>query len=207
MGHLNRKKIIDIVQWILIIVLVCISCLIYFSKSNIKTEKEIQTETTYVKVYESQRLAALEKENKILYDSIKNLHDVESAVEIKYVYKIKTDTITVEKFIQKEDSVWAVELNNDTIKTNIEIKANDLKWCNVETEINDKFTIITQEDNNKVQTQINHSPNVSIDNVDMWHRKKNWTDNFHHGPSVTAGYDLINKNFGVMIGYSIIYEF
>lgn len=207
MRHLNRKKIIDIVQWILIIVLVCISCLIYFSKSNIKTEKEIQTETTYVKVYESQRLAALEKENKILYDSIKNLHDVESAVEIKYVYKIKTDTITVENFIQKEDSVWTVELNNDTIKTNIEIKANDLKWCNVETEINDKFTIITQEDNNKVQTQINHSPNMSIENVDMWHRKKKWTDNFHHGPSVTAGYDVINKNFGVMIGYSIIYEF
>lgn len=207
MTQLNWKKIIDIVQWILIIVLVFIACFIYFSKTNFKTEKEIQTETTYVKVYESQHLAALENENKILYDSIKTLHNVESAIEIKYIYKTKTDTITVEKFIQKEDSIWSVELNNDTIKTNIEIKANDLKWCNVETEINDKFTIITQEEKNNVQTKINHSSNLTINNADMWHRKKRWTDNFHHGPSITAGYDVINKNVGVMIGYSIIYEF
>lgn len=207
MAQLNRKKIIDVVQCILIIVLIFIACFIYFSKANIKSEKIMQTEDTYVKVYESQKLAALEKENANLYDSIKYLHNVESAIEIKYVYKTKTDTITVDKFIQKEDSIWSVNLDNDTVKTNVEIKANDLKWCNVTTEIQDKFTIITQEDNNHVQTQINHSTNMDIEKMDTWHRKKNWYDKFHHGPSVTAGYDVFNNNFGIMVGYSIIYEF
>lgn len=203
------KHIIDIIQWVLIVGLLFVACFIYFGKCNSEKEHVIQTEESYVKIYESQKLAALQKENAALYDSIKNLKNVESAIEIKYVYKTKTDTIEVEKFIQKEDSIWSVELDNDTVKTNIEIKANDLKWCNVATEINDKFTIITQhnEETNEVITEIEHSPNVTINNMDAWHTKKKWTDNFHHGPSITAGYDLINNNFGIMIGYSIIYQF
>lgn len=203
------KKIIDIIQWILIIGLLFLACFIYLGKCNNEKEQVIQKENAYVKIYESQKIAALEKENKSLYDSIKNLENVESAIEIKYIYKTKTDTITVEKFTQKEDSIWTVEVDNDTVKTNIEIKANDLKWCNVTTEINDTFKIITQhnDNTNEVITEIEHSPNVTITDTDMWHKKKKWTDNFHHGPSVTAGYDIINKRFGMMVGYSIIYEF
>lgn len=208
-SQINWKKIIDIVQWVLIVLLIGVACFIYFGKKQHVDEKIQQTEESYVKIYESQKMAALEKENKQLYDSIKNLQNVESVVEIKYIYKTTTDTITVEKFTQKEDSVWTVEVDNDTVKTNIEIKANELKWCNVSTEINDKFTLITQsdEDTNEVITEVKHSPNVDIQETTMWHKKKKWTDNFHHGPSVTAGYDVINKRFGMVVGYSIIYEF
>lgn len=208
-SQINWKKIIDIVQWVLIVLLIGVACFIYFGKKQHVDEKIQQTEESYVKIYESQKIAALEKENKQLYDSIKNLQNVESVVEIKYIYKTTTDTITVEKFTQKEDSVWTVEVDNDTVKTNIEIKANELKWCNVSTEINDKFTLITQsdEDTNEVITEVKHSPNVDIQETTMWHKKKKWTDNFHHGPSVTAGYDVINKRFGMVVGYSIIYEF
>ena len=208
-SQINWKKIIDIVQWVLIVLLIGVACFLYFGKKQHVDEKIQQTEESYVKIYESQKMAALEKENKQLYDSIKNLQNVESVVEIKYIYKTTTDTITVEKFTQKEDSVWTVEVDNDTVKTNIEIKANELKWCNVSTEINDKFTLITQsdEDTNEVITEVKHSPNVDIQETTMWHKKKKWTDNFHHGPSVTAGYDVINKRFGMVVGYSIIYEF
>lgn len=203
------KHIIDIIQWILIIGLLFVACFIYFGKCNRENVKIQQSEEKYVQIYESQKIAALEKQNKELYDSIKNLKNVESAIEIKYVYKTKTDTITVEKFTQKEDSIWTVEVDNDTVKTNIEIKANDLKWCNVTTEINDTFKIVTQhnEDTNEVITEIEHSPNVEITGMDAWHKKKKWTEHFHHGPSITAGYDIINQRFGMMIGYSIIFEF
>lgn len=207
MAQYNWKHIIDIIQWVLIIGLIFVACFIYFGKINHENEKIQQTEESYMKIYESQKISALEKKNKELYDSIKTLANVESAIEIRYVYKTKTDTIEVEKFTQKEDSIWSVEVDNDTVKTNIEIKANDLKWCNVSTEINDKFTIITQEEEGKVETQINHSPNIDITNVDAWHKKKKWTENFHHGPSITTGYDIVNKNFGIMVGYSIIYQF
>ena len=206
----TSQKVIDIIQWCLIIVLIIVICFMWYRKQQETTDESVvKTEQSYVKIYESQKISELEKENKELYDSIKNLKNVESAIEIKYIYKTKTDTVTVEKFTQKEDSIYFVELDNDTVKTNIEIKANDLKWCSVQTEINDKFTIITQndEDSNEVITEIEHSPNVEITDVDTWHEKKKWTDNFHHGPSVTAGYDIINRKFGIMIGYSIIYSF
>lgn len=206
------QVIVDIIQWILIIVLIFVIGFMWYKKHNTTIDENVvKTEQNYVKIYESQKISELEKENKELYDSIKNLQNVESAIEIKYVYRTKTDTITVEKFTQKieEDSIYYVELDNDTVKTNIEIKANDLKWCSVQTEINDKFTIITQndEDTNEVITEIEHSPNVEITDVAPWHEKKKWTDNFHHGPSITAGYDVINKKFGIMVGYSIIYSF
>lgn len=206
------QVIVDIIQWILIIVLIFVIGFMWYKKHNTTIDENVvKTEQSYVKIYESQKISELEKENKELYDSIKKLQNVESAIEIKYVYRTKTDTITVEKFTQKieEDSIYYVELDNDTVKTNIEIKANDLKWCSVQTEINDKFTIITQndEDTNEVITEIEHSPNVEITDVDTWREKKKWTDNFHHGPSITTGYDVINKKFGIMVGYSIIYSF
>jgi membrane-bound acyltransferase YfiQ involved in biofilm formation len=57
-------KIIDIIQWVLIIGLLFVACFIYFGKANYEKQHVIQTEDSYVKIYESQKLAALEKENK-----------------------------------------------------------------------------------------------------------------------------------------------
>lgn len=203
------KKIVDIIQWLLIIIL---GIMLLISYNRAKTivrneEKIIQTETTYTKIYESQQIATLEKTNKELYDSIAKLKNAESAIKIKYIYKVTTDTITVEHFNEVEDSLYEYNESNDTISTNIQIKANDLKWCNVKTEICDGFTITNSNEDGTVTTSINHSSNMDIQDMQTWRKANSWKSHIYHGPSIGVGYGIFNHKPDLYIGYSIGYKF
>ena len=201
---IRKQKIIDVIQWILIISLIGVCAYIYFGNNSLhEKDKEIRTEKTYLKIYESQKIHDLEKINKLLYDSITVLKNVESAVEIKYIYTTKTDTIRETEFVYSEDSVYHYSSSNDTIHTEIDIKANNLQWCKVNTNINDRFTIINQENNNKVSTKINHSNNMDIINVDTWHKKKGWKDRIYYGPTINFGYGLIHNKIDVTVGFGV----
>lgn len=199
-----KYKLIDIIQWILIIVL-SIYC-VYVGRENKKmsTFYEIKKENMYLKIYDSQSIEALKKENQALYDSIKYLKNVESAVEIEYVYKYISDTIYVENNDKpcKMDSIYHYENNTDSINYKLDIKAYDLKWHKLDLSVNDKFRIITKENNNKVETSINTNYG-EINNTTMWHRKKTWKDRIVIGPSIGAGFGTINKNFDVYVGGSV----
>lgn len=199
-----KYKLIDTIQWILIIVL-SIYC-VYVGRENKKmsTFYEIKKENMYLKIYDSQSIEALKKENQALYDSIKHLNNVESAVEIEYVYKYISDTIYVESNDKpcKKDSIYHYENNTDSINYKLDIKAYDLEWHKLDLSVNDKFTIITKEKNNKVETSINTNYG-EINNTTMWHRKKTWKDRIVIGPSIGAGFGTINKNFDVYVGGSV----
>ena len=199
------KKIINVIQWLIICILsiVCIYVTFFKKDSNTSQGMTIQQENTYIKTYESKKIKALEKENKALYDSIKALNNLESAIEIKYVYKYDIDTIYVPSNINSNDSVYNYTYDNDTLKYNLTIKAKELKWHKADFELHDKFTIINTEDNNKVTTIINHSPNVNIEDVTAWHKKNVFWDNVYYGPSVSIGYGVFNNKPDVFIGFSI----
>ena len=74
---MSKQKLIDVIQWILIIGL-SIVLLIGFIRQNEAFTKNADYEknNTYVKIYESQNISKLKKENKALYDSIKKLKNV-----------------------------------------------------------------------------------------------------------------------------------
>lgn len=207
----RQQKIVDIIQWICIIflLLVCISGSILQKSKNDDFIKntEYQKEQTYIKIYESQKLDKLKKENKILHDSIKKLSDVESAVEIRYIYKYKTDTIRVEN-VQYVDSVYHYSNDNDTVSYNIDVKAKDLEWLKSDFKINDKFTLINREKDGNNQMFIEHGANTTITNVDAWHRiedKQKWYKNFHFGIQAGVGYGIINNKPDVFIGFGVSY--
>ena len=106
---MSKQKLIDVIQWILIIGL-SIVLLIGFIRQNEAFIKNADYEknNTYVKIYESQNISKLKKENKALYDSIKKLKNVESAIEIRYKYRYKTDTVYLSKSVKQsalKDSV------------------------------------------------------------------------------------------------------
>lgn len=71
---MSKQKLIDVIQWILIIGL-SIVLLIGFIRQNEAFIKNADYEknNTYVKIYESQNISKLKKENKALYDSIKKI--------------------------------------------------------------------------------------------------------------------------------------
>ncbi len=204
----RQQKVIDVLQWILIIILMVACSVVFIGNKRLIRDKEIAKENTYIKIYESQKLADLEKKNKALYDSLKlkSEKQPENAIEIRYKYKYKVDTVRVTEFVVGEDSIYHYCNDNDTIKTNIDIKASNFEWCNVNATINDKFTIINRTDGDNIETTINHSPNVDISNVDAWHVKTTWKDRITYGPSIGIGYGVINKKPDIFVGFTVTYD-
>lgn len=207
----KQKKIVDILQWILIVVLfiVCVFGTIFKSSNDIKNDFEYQKEQTYVKIYESQNLESLKKENKELHDSIKKLSNVESAIEIKYVYKYITDTIKNNDFeYNGSDSIYHYKQDNDTIALEIDVKAKELDWVKNKFTINDKFMIINREKDGTNQTIIHHNPNMEISDVSTYHSlniKNKWYNNFHFGIQAGVGYGLINNKPDIYLGVGVSY--
>lgn len=211
---MSRQKIIDVVQWILIASL-SILLLIGFIRQNESLTKnaEFDKNNTYVKIYESQSISKLKKENKELYDSIKTLKDVESAVEIKYRYRYKTDTVFVPKkdggkITIDKDSLYKFTSDNDTVNYELDVKAKGLEWYTMNFTINDKFTLVNRNDGNQNETNIYHSPNVSIDGTTMYHvngKSNKWYNRFAVGPQV--GFGINNDGqFGTYVGVGVTFN-
>lgn len=222
------QKTIDVIQWVFIVGLIAmlfaLNANYQQAKRDLATAAEYNKENTYVRIYESQKLNKLKRENRELYDSISKLKDVESGMVIKFREHYNTDTITVDKFIvqrdtvrfatddnqtfEKVDSLYHYTQSNDTIDLNIDIKAKQLEWCAADFTIRDQFMIINREKDGVNQTLINHSDNATIDGTTMWHRNNSekWYKKFSVGPQVGAGYGVINKKPDVYVGVGVSYK-
>lgn len=223
------QKTIDIIQWLFIVFLGVICSVQFFyykdTKNDFIKQVEYNKNNTYVRIYESKKLKELKKENKELYDSIKHLKNVESAMLIHFKKHYKTDTLKVTNFTVKHDTVYKVsdenkllaitdtiynyKQSNDSVKLNIDIKAQKLIWCKVDLTLNDKLMLINREKDGLVETSINHSNSTEIIKTSMWHKKTDmkWYQRFVVGPHIGVGYGLFNNRpdfyIGVGIGYKI----
>ena len=223
------QKTIDIIQWGFIIGLIAMLVIqgvnYQQTKKDLVTSAEYNKENTYVRIYESQRLDKLKRENRGLYDSIKKLNDVESGMVIKFREHYVTDTIMVDKFVVQRDtirvvadnnkvyesvvSIYHYTQNNDTVNLDIDIKAKELQWCKADFTISDQFMIINREKDGVNQTLINHSDNATIESTTMWHRKdtKKWYQRFTISPQIGVGYGMINRKVDTYVGVGVGYQF
>lgn len=223
------QKTIDIIQWGFIIGLIAMLVIqgvnYQQTKKDLVTSAEYNKENTYVRIYESQRLDKLKRENRELYDSIKKLNDVESGMVIKFREHYVTDTIMVDKFVVQRDtirvvadnnkvyesvvSIYHYTQNNDTVNLDIDIKAKELQWCKADFTISDQFMIINREKDGVNQTLINHSDNTTIESTTMWHRKdtKKWYQRFTISPQIGVGYGMINRKVDTYVGVGVGYQF
>ena len=223
------QKTIDIIQWGFIIGLIAMLVIqgvhYHQPKKDLVTSAEYIKENTYVRIYESQRLDKLKRENRELYESIKKLNDVESGMVIKFREHYVTDTIMVDKFVVQRDtirvvadnnkvyesvvSIYHYTQNNDTVNLDIDIKAKELQWCKADFTISDQFMIINREKDGVNQTLINHSDNATIESTTMWHRKdtKKWYQRFTISPQIGVGYGMINRKVDTYVGVGVGYQF
>lgn len=223
------QKTIDVIQWGFIIGLIAMLVIqgvnYQQTKKDLVTSVEYNKENTYVRIYESQRLDKLKRENRELYDSIKKLNDVESGMVIKFREHYVTDTIMVDKFVVQRDtirvvadnnkvyesvvSIYHYTQNNDTVNLDIDIKAKELQWCKADFTISDQFMIINREKDGVNQTLINHSDNATIESTTMWHRKdtKKWYQRFTISPQIGVGYGMINRKVDTYVGVGVGYQF
>lgn len=209
----SKQNVVDIIQWILIVGLsvMLLYGYLHTNKSNIANNEEYSKDNTYVRIYESQKIEKLKNENKQLYDSIKNLQNVESVIEVRYKYKYRTDTVYADKSlseVQKTDSVYDFHSDNDTVNYNLKIKANELQWYTMDFTINDKFTIVNQNENNLNKTTVTHSDNVTIDGTTVYHKQDNinkWYNRFSVGPTIGVGVNQKGQ-FGTYVGVGITFN-
>lgn len=208
----SKQNIIDVIQWVLIVGLSAVLLYGYLhTNSNLVNNEEYSKDNTYVRIYESQKIEKLKNENKQLYDSIKTLKNVESAIEVRYKYKYKTDTVFVEKSLanlQPKDSIYDFHSDNDTVNYELKVKANDLQWYTMNFTINDKFTIVNQNENNLNKTTINHSDNVTIEGTTIYHKQDNsnkWYNRFAVGPTIGVGVNQKGQ-FGTYLGVGVTFN-
>lgn len=214
----KQGQINGIIQWVIIIGL-SITCLFTCNRNNKlinSIETNIKKENTFVKVYESQEISRLKKINKTLFDSIKHLKNVESVVQIKYKYFYNTDTVFLQKedkepewLKQIKDSVYNISSETDSISYNLKINAKYLKWYQLDFKLKDDFLVINREKDgvNELMVKLGLGSGV-IEDVTSVHRKnKTFWDRFAIGPSVTFGYDMVNRNIGCTIGIGISFNF
>ena len=191
----------------------------YKSKKMMEEIEYIDSVNTYHKVYYEKTFSSLKKENKELYDSLKRYKDKVSyliqfthekdynsgKVNVKPIVKdsIVYDTIKVNETLMAKTYEYTSE-PNDTFQYKLNVNSYmEPNWYSFQAKVKNKFTIVNKDEGdglNHLTIQPNNGGTVSDVTVFKKKEKRGFFERFGFGPSVTAGYDPINKQFGVMVG-------
>lgn len=207
---MTKGKIIQIVQWLIILSL-AICCFWFWRSSKNNNENLIQeelgfnkTDTQYVQISNDKDLKELKKMNEVLHDSIKKLSNVKEAVQIKYIIKRDIDTVFLDNSNVIKDSIYHYSQVSDTINYDLDIKGKEVEWFKLDFSIQDSLMLVTRSVNNQNETTITHTPNTDIQDATVFVPKKKFvekvSDRLYYGIGVGAGYGLINKKPDIYIG-------
>jgi len=175
----------------------------------------------YNKLYYDAQFKELKKTNRELYDSLKNCKDeIGYLVQFKYNKEYSTGVVHVQKDTLR-DSVFQGMIAeprtfeyssepNDTFQYKLKINSQtEPNWYSLNAKFSDKFTIVNKEDGNGLNhITIGSSTSGDISDVTVFKKKekRGFWKKFSFGPGVTAGYDPINKKFGVVVGATVSYD-
>jgi hypothetical protein len=178
----------------------------------------------YHKVFYSKTFKELKKENKELYDSLKQYKDkidfiVQFTHEKNYqTGKVETkpnivdsviyDTIKVSETLMAKTYEYNSE-SNDTFQYKLNINSyTEPNWYSLNVRTKNKFTIVNKEEGGVNHTTIGSNNGGTISDVTLFNKKekRKFLSRFSVGPSVTAGYDIINKQWGIMAGASVTFD-
>ena len=207
---MDKQKIIQIIQWLMIILL-AISCFYFWRSSNDSKGNLIKEEITFdknekqtVNISNDKTWGELKRENEELYDSIRKLSDVKEAIQVKYVLKRDIDTVYINNTYIPRDAIYHYAQNSDTINYNLDIKGKDVEWFKLDFSIQDSLMLVTRSANGQNETTISHTTNTSIKDVTVFVPKKKFSqkvkENVYFGVGVGAGYGFFNKKPDIYIG-------
>lgn len=221
MAMVKFKFDFDYVIYIILLFIISFLCYrVYTLNEKAETHYlefcEYENANKYNVIFYDQTIASLKKTNKELYDSIKHYKD-----EIDYLLQLKAekeyifDTVYIKNIIEEEKAKEQVfeykNEENDTLNYKLTIGSlYEPNWYQLQLMISDEFTIVNRrfDDESKNITEIFSSNGSTITDVTAFKPKEKETffSNFVFGPSINFGYDIMNKNFGVNVGFSITYN-
>ena len=222
----NSKNYISVNKYVLLlldaVILILGGLVFYFNhKASTNAEKFIETveqDGKYIQRYYEREFSELKKENKELYDSLKkSKKEIESLSQFQYKVKYVTDTVYTEpkKDLPEEiqelpDNTYTYSNETDTLSYKLKINSKlEPNWYQLSAEVKDKFTIVNKDYGNGQQgTTIESQNHGEISDVTAWQKPKTtkWYNRFSFGPTVSVGYDPINKNVGVVVGVGVTYD-
>lgn len=213
----------------IVLALFLITCgLLWFAHNEYNKSKSLVEEVEYYdsinrynKIYYSKTFSALKKENKQLYDSLKQYKDkidfiLEFTHESSHSTGIVTGKPTVKDSVVHDTEPLIVpqiartyEYNGeqtDTFQYKLNVNSyTEPLWYSLDVNVKNKFTIVNKEVDGTNHLTIDPHGNGTVDDVTVFHKDKKKTlwDRVSIGPAVTAGYDIVNKQWGVTAGVSV----
>jgi hypothetical protein len=216
----------------IVLVLFLITCgLLWYSNRQYKSSQKLIEEVEYYdslnnynKIYYSKAFSALKKENAELYDSLKKYKDkldyvIQFSHEKEYnVGKNTSKPIIKDSIIHDTVPLIVPQIAktyeytsepNDTFQYKLNVNSyTEPKWYSIQAKVKNKFTIVNKEENGMNHATIGSNNGGTISDVTMFHKKQKRTvwDRMAIGPAVTGGYDIMNKQFGLMVGVSVTFD-
>lgn len=186
----------------------------------------------YNKIYYETKLSAIKKDNSELYDSLKAYKDkVQFLTQFTYTkdYHVTGKTGNNSKELPKKptsqptsdnvitpvpevavsDSTYIYRSEpNDSLEYTLAITSQaEPKEYQLDIRVKDKITIVNQENGGVNHITIGTDNGGAVSDVTVFKRKeKKLRDRFVFGPTVSAGYDPVNKQFGAMIGVGMTFN-
>jgi hypothetical protein len=170
-------------------------------------------------VFYEQKFETLKKANKELYDSLKIYKDeIDYLVQFKHTKEFivhdtiikNIDTLNNDVNTEVKEFVYHNTNKNDTLNYQLKIGSTvEPNWYSIKFNVSETFTLVNKNINGVNETTIAPSTNSgTITNVTALKQKKTpaFKEKIAIGPSVTAGYGLINKNIDIMVGVSVTYD-
>lgn len=202
---------------VIIAALVLVIGALCFALNSLNNQKNAAYEEgykngSYTVVKADETIQQLKKENKELYDSIKNIKDkVTFVTQFKYKKVYVVDTVYI-KPIQPNDTIktfaYSNANQNDSLNYNLSIgSTREPNWYKLDISVGDKFTIINKKDGDINSTIINSGNNGVIEDVTVFNKKqKHFWDRFGAGPQFGFGYGLVKKEFDFYVGIGVTYD-
>ena len=208
-------------DWIIIAVLFVIIGFLSLQLYKLNTKTEIQIKQIhkhdedtkrYTAIYYDQTIESLKKTNEELYDSIKIYKEqIDYLVQFKYQKTYVIDTVYCDTTTAKKEDIKTFEYKNepnDTLSYTLTVGSEkEPSWYKLNVDVSEDFTIINKKEGDLNITTIDPTNKGNISDVTIMKQdKSSFFDNFAFGPSITAGYDVVNNNFGIMVGVSMTYK-
>ena len=231
MNNMFKKFYEKYSSWIIAILIVLIIGLVaYFNRELQKKQKEIDeieytdTTGTYHKIYYEKKFKELKKENRALYDSLKKYKDkIDYIVQFYHEKEYNTGQVHTKPNIidsvvydtipyvvpQIAKTYEYLSEPNDTFQYKLNVNSFiEPKWYSIQAKVKNKFTIVNKEEGGANHITIKPENGGTITDPTVWKKKekRSFLDRLSFGPGVTAGYDPINKQWGVVFGASATFD-
>lgn len=223
MEKVFSKKCIIVLSILLAIVLGLIGFTHYKLAQARKKIAEIEfkdSTNTYNKIYYETSIKELKKKNRQLYDSLEASKDrIDYLVQFtakqqystgKVIIKEKHDTVYKDSIKDAKTFVYTNVNPNDTMNYKLQINSEEEpNWYSLDIKTSTKYTIINKElENGQNHITIGDGGHTAdITDVTVFKKKKKtFWDRFSIGPTVTAGYDVCNKQWGIMAGGAVTFD-